>query len=197
MTCRRCGVMGEAAAREAFGRRHLCKRKFDIRRVAVRPVPDGPPDVSICRYAAARQHGRESMSELRRRYVLTLFGAILLAASPVMAENRADRFEIPGPDHRVAVTPAVYFVNCLFLYFSNPHNAANMPAYRGPIPPQLATCLLDNPECCPYADYQQYFNGQDVCAIGNGGDKCRWELQVNPSSEAYARLRRPVFERTR
>jgi hypothetical protein len=86
------------------------------------------------------------------------------------------------------VTPAVYLVNFLFMYFSNPLNAANMPAYRAPIPPQLADCLLENPGGCPYADYQQYFTGQDACADGRGGDKCRWTLrcQVEPSSENLA-----------
>lgn len=123
-----------------------------------------------------------------KRYVLTLCGAMLLAAFPVMAENRPDRSQIPGPDYGVALTPAVYFVNFLFMYWSNPENAANMPAYRAPIPPQLATCLLDNPEGCRYADYQQYFNGQDVCSDGKGGDKCRWILQcqVEPSTEHLA-----------
>src|SRR5262245_47979351 len=104
-----------------------------------------------------------------RRYFLTLLGAMLVAAPPVMAE-KPDRFQIPGPDYGVALTPAVYFVNFLFMYFSNPENAANMPAYRAPIPPQLASCLLDNREGCPYADYQQYFNGRNVCRDGNGGD---------------------------
>jgi hypothetical protein len=127
-------------------------------------------------------------NEPMKRYVLTLFGAMLLAASPVMAQHRPDRFQITGPDYGVALTPAVYFVNFLFMYFSNPGNAANMPAYRAPIPPQLATCLLDHPEGCRYADYQQYFNGQDVCADGNGGDKCRWKLQcqVEPSTQHLA-----------
>ena len=128
------------------------------------------------------------MSEHTRRYALTLFGAMLLAASPVMAENRPEHSQIPGPDYGVALTPAVYFVNFLFMYFSNPHNAANMPAYRAPIPPQLATCLLANPEGCRYVDYQRYFNGQDVCSEGKGGDKCRWTLQceVEPSSQRLA-----------
>jgi hypothetical protein len=128
------------------------------------------------------------MRELMRWYVLILFGAMLLAASPVMAENRPDHSQIAGPDYGVALTPAVYFVNFLFMYFSNPDNAANMPAYRAPIPPQFATCLLANPEGCRYADYQKYFNGQDVCADGRGGDKCRWELQcqVEPSSQRLA-----------
>src|SRR2546425_3565207 len=104
-----------------------------------------------------------SMSNDLRRYVLTLFGAMLLAASPVMAENAPERAEIPGPDYGVALTPAVYFVNFLFMYFSNPDNAAYMPAYRAPIPAELALCLLANREGCRYADYQQYFNGPSLC----------------------------------
>jgi len=119
---------------------------------------------------------------------LTLFGAMLLAASPVMAENAPDRSEMPGPDYGVALTPAVYFVNFLFMYFSNPDNAANMPAYRAPIPAELATCLLANPEGCRYADYQQYFNGQSLCSDGNRGVMCRWksECQLEPSFQHLA-----------
>jgi hypothetical protein len=127
------------------------------------------------------------MSEFMRRYVLTLLGTLLLAASPVMAQNRPDRSQVPGPDYGVAITPAVYFVNFLLMYWSNPENGANMPAYRAPIPPQLADCLRDNPDGCRFADYQQYFNGQDSCANGNG-DKCRWTLpcEVEPSSQRLA-----------
>src|SRR4051794_12857862 len=72
-----------------------------------------------------------SMSELARRCVLTLFAAMLLAASPAMAENRSDHPQVPGPDYGVALTPAVYFVNFLFMYFTNSRNAAIMPAYPG------------------------------------------------------------------
>jgi hypothetical protein len=122
-----------------------------------------------------------------RKFPVILFGAMLLTASPVMAQDRPDPSQIPGPDYGVALTPAVYFVNFLFMYFSNPDNAANMPAYRAP-PPQFADCLLNHPEGCRYADYQQYFDGQDVCADGKGGDKCRWEVQcqVEPSSQRRA-----------
>ena len=84
------------------------------------------------------------MRKLVKRCVLTLFAAMLLAASPAMAEKRPDRSRVPGPDYEVALTPAVYFLNFLFMYFSNPQDAANMPAYRAPVPPQLANCLLDN-----------------------------------------------------
>jgi len=111
---------------------------------------------------------------------------MLLTASPVMAQP--DRSQNPGPYYGVAITPAVYFVNFLLLYWANPLDAANMPAYRAPIPQEFATCLLGNPDGCRYADYQQYFNGQDACADGNR-DKCRWKLpqcDVEPSTQLLA-----------
>lgn len=116
------------------------------------------------------------MSDFTRPYVLILFGTMLLVASPVMAQNRSDRSQVPRPEYGVAITPAVYLVNFLLMYWSNPGNAANMPAYRAAIPPQLAACLRDNPDGCRFADYQQYFNGQDACADSRG-DKCRWTLR--------------------
>jgi len=127
-----------------------------------------------------------------RRYVRILFAAMLLAVFPVMAQNGRDRTEIPGPDYGVALTPAVYFVNFLFMYFSNPDNAADMPAYRAPIPPELSACLRANPEGCRYADYQQYFTGQTFCSDGNRGDTCRWksECDLEPS---FQRLAPPEF----
>ena len=132
------------------------------------------------------------MSEHMRRYVLALFAAMLLAAFPVMAENGPDRSQISGPDFGVALTPAVYFVNFLFMYFANPDNAANMPAYRAPIPPELATCLLANPEGCRYADYQQYFNGQTFCSEGNRGDMCSWKLECQVE-RSFQHLAPPQF----
>jgi hypothetical protein len=128
------------------------------------------------------------MSEHMKRFVLALFGAMLLATSQVMADDRPDRSPIPGPDYGVALTPAVYFVNFIFMYFSNPDNAANMPAYRAPIPPELAGCLLEHPEGCRYADYQQYFNGQTFCSDGNRGNVCRWksECELEPSFQNLA-----------
>ena len=128
------------------------------------------------------------MRELTRRYVLSLLGAMLLAMSPVMAQNRPSPFLISGPDYGVALTPDVYFVNFLFMYWSNPQNAANMPAYRAPIPREFANCLLGHPEGCPYAAYQQYFNGLTSCRNGNLGDTCRWtsECQLEPSLERLA-----------
>jgi hypothetical protein len=131
------------------------------------------------------------MSTPLRRHVLSLLGVVLLATSQAMAQGGPDQYQTPGPDYGVALTPAVYFVNFLFMYFSNPDNAANMPAYRAPIPSELASCLLLHPEGCRYADYQQYFNGQTQCGDGNRST-CRWELlcQLDPS---FTRLAPPEF----
>ena len=37
----------------------------------------------------------------------------------------------------VPLAPPIYFVNFIFLYFSNPATAALMPAYRAPLPHQV------------------------------------------------------------
>ena len=55
------------------------------------------------------------------RYIWALFGTMLLTASPVMAQP--DRSQNPGPYYGVAITPAVYFVNFLLLYWANLHDA--------------------------------------------------------------------------
>src|SRR5690348_407975 len=48
----------------------------------------------------------------------------------------------------VPLAPPIYFVNFLFLYFSNPATAALLPAYRVPLPQQVYKCLLENPDGC-------------------------------------------------
>ena len=60
------------------------------------------------------------MIEYTRRYVLSLFGAMLLATSPVMAQNRPDSFPISGPDYGVALTPDVYFVVLVYVLVESP-----------------------------------------------------------------------------
>ena len=122
------------------------------------------------------------MRELTRRYVLSLLGAMLLAMSPVMAQNRPSPFLISGPDYGVALTPHVYFVNFLFMYWSNPQNAANMPAYRAPIPREFANCLLGRvARTLPISNISTVWSS--ITRRGAG-----------PSSEAFAHLRPPVSE---
>ena len=38
-------------------------------------------------------------------------------------------------------SPAIYLVNFLILYMVNPREAANMPAFKAPIPKAVAICL--------------------------------------------------------
>ena len=38
--------------------------------------------------------------------------------------------------------------------------AANLPAYKAPIPQPVVDCLEQNPEGCPYAAFRQYFEEQ-------------------------------------
>jgi len=67
----------------------------------------------------------------------------------------------------VPLTPAVYLINFLFLYMANPDDAANMPAYMAPLPPEFVTCLRENPTGCPWEEYERYFD------LGDTGDSTR------------------------
>lgn len=60
----------------------------------------------------------------------------------------------------VALTPPIYLINFLFLYFSNPEIAVYMPAYSAAPPPEVYDCLWQNPDGCPYADLEPYFDEQ-------------------------------------
>ena len=69
----------------------------------------------------------------------------------------------PGSDgvpFGVPLAPPIYFVNFLFLYFSNPATAALMPAYRVPLPDEVYQCLLANPDGCPYEQMVPFFRRQ-------------------------------------
>src|SRR5262245_31688141 len=63
-----------------------------------------------------RSAGRTKMSGLLRQFVIIPFLSMLLVASSAMAESHPDRSQVSGPDLGVAITPAVYFVNFLFMY---------------------------------------------------------------------------------
>jgi hypothetical protein len=62
----------------------------------------------------------------------------------------------------VPLSPSIYLLNFILLYFTNPEIAANMPAYRARIPQEVYMCLVENPEGCPYADMAQYFDEQTL-----------------------------------
>ena len=74
----------------------------------------------------------------------------------------------------VPLTPGVYLINFLFLYSSHPENAAYMPAYSAPLPPEVATCLKENPTGCPWAEYEKYFDIQDAQGDGRTYCECAW-----------------------
>lgn len=87
--------------------------------------------------------------------VLAVMGT-LVAASSAMGAGKA-----PAPGiYGVGTTPAVYLINFLMLYISNPNEAANMPAYRAALPADLASCLDAHPlepAACRYTTYALSF----------------------------------------
>jgi len=121
--------------------------------------------------------------------------AILISSSSAIGADKA-----PPAPYGVGVTPAVYLINFLLLYISNPNEAANMPAYRTPIPADLAGCLEDNPldpAACPYAEYALSFDG-----IVNQGKKCslpsacrtdpKWEKLAPGVAKNAAEINEPL-----
>jgi hypothetical protein len=70
----------------------------------------------------------------------------------------------------VPLAPPIYFVNFIFLYFSNPATAALMPAYRVPLPHQVYQCLLKNPDGCPYDEMARFFQWQANDRVSRSGD---------------------------
>src|SRR5215467_6620060 len=73
----------------------------------------------------------------------------------------------------MSTQPAIYLVNFLFLYVADPNVAANMPAYRTPIPQPVYDCLLQNPNGCPYSELEPYIAGN----TNVGGGKTVWPKQ--------------------
>lgn len=114
-----------------------------------------------------------------------------LAAEPLQAsQNHESTNEFYAP----SVTAAIYLVNFLFLYISNPDVAAYMPAYRAPIPQEVVDCLEQNPTGCPYADYRQYFENPN--GDGDQNRQCFWP-DVCQESPKWARLAPRKFRQTR
>ncbi|MGC2403108.1 MAG: hypothetical protein WA510_25185 [Acidobacteriaceae bacterium] len=77
-----------------------------------------------------------------------------------------------------------------------------MPAYRAPVPPEVANCLLANPDGCRFKEYERFFNAQNPCSDGNGGDKCHFDSQCEvepafqrlapPDSDSPAQVNEPL-----
>jgi hypothetical protein len=109
------------------------------------------------------------MSETNRQRFFALVCGLAVALSVLTFAARADvvandtvatrtsRQTIP---FGVPLAAPIYFVNFMFLYFLNPPTAAQMPAYRAPIPQQVYKCLLDNPDGCPYEQVARFFRDQ-------------------------------------
>src|SRR5690242_8964233 len=92
----------------------------------------------------------------------------------------------------VPLAPPIYFVNFLFLYFSNPTTAALMPAYRVPLPQQVYDCLLANPDGCPYEQMARFFRQQAAESPGRGMDT-EWPSYCQ-TTETWRDLAPPVYQ---
>ncbi len=84
----------------------------------------------------------------------------------------------------VPLSPSIYLLNFILIYFTNPEIAANMPAYRARIPQEVYKCLVENPEGCPYADMAQYFDDEQPLESENTS----WPIycQTDPRWQALA-----------
>ena len=118
--------------------------------------------------------------------------AIFFGANPLAEPHleAAPKQEIITEYYAPSLTPAIYLVNFLFLYIANPDVAANLPAYRAPIPQPVADCLEQNPAGCPYAAFRQYF---ETPAIGGGQSRgCSWS-DVCQEQAKWERLAPPRY----
>jgi hypothetical protein len=91
----------------------------------------------------------------------------------------------------VGVTPAVYLINFLLMYIASPNDAANMPAYRTPIPLPLSECLDLSPGGCSYFEFARFFDEALFRARAKRDKSCSLPpvCQTNPR---WARLAPPV-----
>ena len=110
---------------------------------------------------------------------ITLAIAVSLAAAPLHAqqsevsEGQGSATEFYGPP----ISPAIYLVNFLILYMVNPREAADMPAYKAPIPKAVANCLEQNPNGCPYAAFVHLFEQQTSRDRIVPPNKCFWPAE--------------------
>src|SRR5262245_18669479 len=99
---------------------------------------------------------------MQPRFVTTLPAliaiSVLLRAAPLAAQHvdAPSGRQTTTEFHTPALTPGIYLINFLFLYIANPDVAANLPAYKAPIPQPVVDCLEQNPAGCPYAAFRHY-----------------------------------------
>lgn len=112
---------------------------------------------------------------------VTLVFLVFLWAGSLAAQERGAFLgnlpeTAPGPPsesiepYGVPVAPPIYLVNFLFLYMADPELAAFMPAYRAALPQEVYECLFYNPDGCPFADMQQFFDEQ-AFEVGGGRNR--------------------------
>ena len=121
----------------------------------------------------------------------------LLAASLAAQEPEVSPKVAKGEPYGVAVTPPIYLINFLLLYVSNPDLAANMPAYRTPIPQAVFDCLKKNPTGCSYVDLERFFADQDTGSANSVFPKeCReqpkWERLAPPKFTQIEQINEPL-----
>ena len=109
---------------------------------------------------------------------------------PEVASGSSGRQTVP---FGVPLAPPIYFVNFLFLYFSNPATAALMPAYRVPLPQQVYKCLLDNPDGCPYDRMARFFRQQAADENVRRGMNTVWPSYCQ-TTEPWQALAPPVYQ---
>jgi hypothetical protein len=104
----------------------------------------------------------------------------LAAQEPAVSTNKAgnEKPNIPAnkgviAPYGMSTVPSIYLVNFLFIYVADPNVAANMPAFRTPIPQPVYDCLLQSPTGCPYAELEPFF-AEDTNV---GGGKTDWPRQ--------------------
>jgi hypothetical protein len=111
---------------------------------------------------------------------------------PIVSEAASDIRDLPESGaYGIGVTPAVYLINFLLLYIASPNDAANMPAYRTPIPLEVSECLDDNPGGCSYFEYARFFDDRAFRAEAIRDKKCSLPpiCQTNPT---WTQLAPPV-----
>jgi hypothetical protein len=104
---------------------------------------------------------------------VSLWAGALAAQESEVSQSLQDTTEFYGPP----ISPAIYLVNFLLLYMVNPRVAANMPAYKAPIPKAVVARLEQNPSGCPYAAFEHLFGEQTSGHPRLLPNKCFWPVE--------------------